>query len=169
MSGTRPILESVRQRVQLALPAVAVELFPDRPEQYRFMHPKAAVLIAKQSSTYRDLQDIGCVVQERQIVIHLTVFSRNLNGEMGGLDLIDVLGLALAGFKPNDCSPCHLLDEGFLTESGGAWQHYIRVKTETEQVQAVSDVDLPKFIRLRLRHADEPLATDLQAAAVPYA
>ena len=139
MSATLPILRSVQQRLQNALPDIAVELFPDRP-------------------------DVGFVVQERTLVLHFTVFSRNLYGEMGGLYLSDALRLAMAGFKPTDCTLCHCLDDGFLAETSGVWQHYLRMQTETEQVQAIVDEDLPKFIRLRLREYGEPLESDLKPA-----
>lgn len=161
MSATQPILESVRQRLQKALPDVAVELFPDKPEGYRFMHPKGAVLVAFQTSRFKKLEDIGFVVQERQLVLYFTVFSRSLHGESGGLYLLDALRLALAGFSPADGSPCHLLDDGFLNESSGTWQHYLRAQTETTQVQATEEEDLAKFIRLRLRQSSDELAPDL--------
>lgn len=166
MSATHPILENVRQRLQTALPDVAVELFPDNPANYRFIHPKGAVLVSYQTSRFKKLEDIGFVVQERQLVLYFTVFSRSLHGELGGLYLLDALRLALAGFAPVDCTPCHFLDDGFLTENGGAWQHFLRAQTETEQVQAVTDDDLPAFIRLRLRHSNDPLVADLQPPAV---
>ena len=164
MSATRPILDSVRERVQAALPDVAVELFPDNPASYRFIHPKGAVLVSYQTSRFKQLEDIGFVVQERQLVLYFTVFSRSLHGELGGLYLLDALRLALTGFAPVGCTRCHLLDEGFLTENGGAWQHFLRAQTETEQVQVVANDDLPAFIRLRLRHADDPLDADLKPA-----
>lgn len=157
MSATQPILESVRQRLQTALPDVVVELFPDEPDKYRFMHPKGAILVAYPASRYKKLEDIGLVVQERQLALYFTIFSRSLHGELGGLYLLDALRLALTGFAPADGSPCHLLDDGFLNQRGGTWQHFLRAQTETEQVQAVEEKDLAKFIRMRLRQSsDEP-------------
>ena len=85
MSATLPILRSVQQRLQNALPDIAVELFPDRPDTYRFIHPTGAVLIAWQDGKYGQLDDVGFVVQERKLVLHFTIFSRNLHDEMGGL------------------------------------------------------------------------------------
>ena len=166
MSATLPILRSVQQRLQSALPDIAVELFPDRPDTYRFIHPTGAVLIAWQDGKYGKLDDVGFVVQERTLVLYFTIFSRNLYGEMGGLYLSDALRLSIAGFRPTDCTPCHCLDDGFLAETSGVWQHYLRVQTETEQVQATVDEDLPKFIRLRLREYGDPLEPDLKPAAL---
>ena len=63
MSATLPILRSVQQRLQRALPDIAVELFADRPDTYRFIHPTGAVLIAWQDGQYGKLDDVGMVVQ----------------------------------------------------------------------------------------------------------
>lgn len=161
MSATTPILNSVRARLQAALPHVVVELFPDNPASYRFMHPLGAVLIAYEGSKFKRLEDIGMVVQERHITLHMTVFSRSLHGESGGHVLLDALRLAVAGFAPTACTPCHLIDDGFLSENGGTWQHFLRVQTETEQVQVSNEQDLPKFIQARLRHVGDALDNDL--------
>ena len=162
MSATTPILNSVKARLQAALPHVLVELFPDNPASYRFMHPLGAVLIAYEGGKYKRLEDIGMVVQERQVILHITVFSRSLHGEAGGHVLLDEVRLAIAGFAPTSCTPCHLIDDGFLAENGGTWQHFLRAQTETEQVQISNEQDLPKFIRARLRHAGDALDDDLQ-------
>lgn len=162
MSATATILDSVRLHVQQALPDISVELFPDNPAAYRFMHPKGAVLIAYQGGKYKKLEDIGMVVQERQLTLYFTVFSRSLHGEAGGQNLLDALRLALTGFEPYGCSPAHLIDDGFLAENGGTWQHFLRVQTECEQVQVAQDKDLPKFAAMHLRQSTEPLEPDLK-------
>ena len=162
MSATLPILTSVEAHLKAMLPGVEVAIFSDRPEQYRFMHPRAAILVGYQGSDFKKLDDNSHVVQERHVVLFLTLFTRGLLNDFGALDLNDKVRLALVGFKPEGCWPCHLMDEDFVTETGGAWQYQMRLRTETVQVQQVAAPNLPLFAQGRGRDSDEPLDSDLK-------
>ena len=135
MAATKPILDALRRHLQTALPAYAVELFPDNPAAYRFIHPKGAVLVGYQGSRFTRIEGLGSIAQQRDITLHLTVFARGLNHDGAALDLLDALRLAVTGYTPPDCLPCHLVSEAFLGEDGGAWQYELLVQTETQQVE----------------------------------
>ena len=135
MAATLPILDALRRHLQAALPAYAVELFPDNPSAYRFIHPKGAVLIGYQGSKFTRIEGLGGIAQQRDITLHLTVFARGLNHSGAALDLLDALRLAVTGYAPPHCLPCHLLSEAFLGEDGGTWQYELLAHTETQQVE----------------------------------
>lgn len=162
MSATLPILTALRDHLQAALPEYEVALFPDRPDGYRFIHPKGAVLIGYQGSKFTRLESLGMIAQQRDLTLNLTVFGRGVHHDGAALDLLDALRLAVVGYRPPDCQPCHLLSEGFLAEDGGAWQYQLLMQTETQQVEAVRAPDLPKFVSGRYRRDGALLETDLK-------
>ena len=162
MSATRPILTAVRDHLQTALPEYAVELFPDRPDSYRFIHPKGAVLVGYQGSRFTQLESLGMIAQQRDITLHLTVFGRGLHHDGAALDLLDAVRLAIVGYTPPDCLPCHLLAEAFLSEDGGAWQYELRAQTETQQVQLSAASNLPLLVRVHNRLQGAPLNPNLK-------
>lgn len=161
MSATVPILQDLTAHLQAALPELAVDLFPDRPSEYRFMHPVGAVLVQYQGSRFERPQALQAIVQQRLLNIHLTVFGRNLHHDWGALAILDNIRLAVVGYAPIDCSPIHLLSEGFLDETAGAWQYELRLQTETVQVQSCPADQRPRLTRILARQDGDPLNPDL--------
>lgn len=163
MSATRPIINAVQECLQKAIPNVIVEVFPDRPDEYRFIHPIGAVLVGYQGSRFGKIDGLAHINQQRDITLDLTVIGRNLHGDTGTLSILDDVRLAIVGFKPPACLPCHLLSEEFLAEHAGAWMYSLKVQTETQQVEQCRQPDnLPKLVAVRYRHKDDPLAPDLK-------
>lgn len=161
MSATLPILTALRAHLQAALPEYEVALFPERPDSYRFIHPKGAVLIGYQGSKFTRLESLGMIAQQRDITLNLTVFGRGVHHDGAALDLLDALRLALVGYAPPHCQPCHLLDEAFLSEDGGAWQYQLTAQTETQQVERRTEPDLPKLTSIYTRQPTDPLNPNL--------
>ena len=151
MAATLPILAAVRDHLASKLAGYSVELFPDQPAQYRFMHPKGAVLVGYQGSRFGKLEDIGRIAQQRDLTLHLTVFGRGVHHDGAALDLLDALRLAIVGYRPPDCLPCHLTSEQFLAEDGGAWQYQLLVQTETQQIEQYTPPAAPKLTAVYLR------------------
>ena len=115
MSATRPIIDAVCQHLQAAIPWVQVDVFPERPGEYQFIHPTGAVLVGYQSSSFGKIEGLGMIAQQRDVVLHLTVIGANLHGDDGALAILDEVRLAVGGFTPPDCLPCHLLAEHFVS------------------------------------------------------
>lgn len=156
MAATLPILTAVRDHLREQLAGYSVELFPDKPAQYRFMHPKGAVLVGYQGSRFGKLEDTGRIAQQRDLTLHLTVFGRGVHHDGAALDLLDALRLAVVGYRPPDCLPCHLISEQFLAEDGGAWQYQLLVQTETQQIEQYEAPSAPKLTTLHLRPQVSP-------------
>lgn len=161
MSATRPILIAVQQHLQTALPDYAVDLFPDNPSQYRFIHPKGAVLVGYQGSKFTAIEGLGMIAQQRNLTLALTILGRGVHHDGAALDLLDAVRLAMVGFTPPNCLPCHLISEQFLSEEGGRWQYELLLQTETQQVQQCADEQLPKFVAMYARQPSDPHHPDL--------
>ena len=156
MAATLPILQDVVERVAAQMPDIEVRLFPDKPDGYRFVHPKGAVLVGYQGSQFAKPHDVQAMVQQRTLNLYLTVFARGVHNDAGALDLLDRLRLALTGHKPVHCNPVHLLSEAFLSEAGGVWQYELRLATETQQVQQCPPDTRPKVSDIYLKPNPKP-------------
>lgn len=135
MSATLPILSAFKERLIDQVLGYEVQLFPDKPQEYRFIHPNGAILIGYESSKFAKPEATELVVQQRVITVALTVFARNLHNDNGALAMLDSIRLALTGWRPPNCLPIQLGDERFLDETGGTWQYQLRLQTETQQIE----------------------------------
>lgn len=61
MSATRPIIDAVATHLQAAIPWVSVDVFPENPADYQFIHPVGAVLVGYQSSKFTKLESLGLI------------------------------------------------------------------------------------------------------------
>ena len=161
MSATLPILTALRTHLQAALPAYEVALFPDRPDGYRFIHPKGAVLIGYQGSKFTKLEALGMIAQQRDVTLSLTIMGVGWHSDEGTLAILDEVRLAIVGYRPPNCQMCHLIHEQFLSEDAGAWQYELLVQTETQQVQQITEPNLPKLTSVYTRQSTDPLNPDL--------
>jgi len=141
MSATRPILTAVRDYLAAELPASAPDLIKPNGEE---------------------LGQLAGLPAERAMALALTVFGRGLNHDGAALDLLDALRLAITGYRPPDCEPCHLISEQFLAEEGGAWQYQLIAQTETQQVERRPADTRPKVSSLYLRQQGQPLNPDIK-------
>lgn len=146
MSATLPILESVRERLYTQIDKCAIELFPDDLENYYVKDEYGAILVQYAGSKFESLDSVDIIQQRRAVHIALTVIARSQHNDYGALELLDKVRLAIVGFKPTNCTACHLVSEEFAGESQGLWQYQLIVKTETWQVEDMQAVENPKFI-----------------------
>lgn len=145
MSATRPIIDAVVEHLQAAIPWVSVEAFPERPSEYQFIHPAGAILVGYGGSKFGDIEQLGRIAQQRDVRLVLTVFGSSLNTDDGTLAILDEARLAMVGFVPPNCQPCHLISEEFLAEDTGAWQYQLVLQTETQQVEVCREEKRPPF------------------------
>ena len=146
VSATRPVIDAVVEHLQTAIPWVIVEVFPERPSEYQFIHPTGAILVGYGGSKFTDLEHLGNIAQQRDMTLVLTVIGR----------------LAIVGFRPPNCLPCHLLQERFLNEDAGAWQYELTVQTETQQVEVCKPNTNPLLIKVHGRLNGNALNPDLK-------
>ena len=83
--------------------------FPERPSEYQFIHPVGAILVGYGGSKFGDIEQLGRIAQQRDLRLMLTVFGSSLNADDGTLAILDETRLAMVGFAPPSCQPCHLM------------------------------------------------------------
>lgn len=163
MSATLPILQSIRDHIEQKTTSFSIELFPDDLEHYNLLDPFGAVLVQYAGSKFESLDSTDIIQQRRKVLVALTVIARSQHDDTGALEMLDQLRLAVVGFKPTNCTPCHLISEEFAGEDNRLWQYQLIVQTETWQVedrQAV--ISAPKFTHLIKRSTTQPLDTRLK-------
>lgn len=162
-SITLAILTSVREKLRQGLPSIEVDLFPDNPASYRFIHPVGAVLIGYQGSDYEMTDDTHTIVQTRKLTLSLTVFGRGVHHDKGAISLLDKVRAVITGFRPTHCNKIHLISERYLHQDGGAWQYELKARTETQSVEVCQTDNRPRLTKVHTRQPFDPLNSNLKA------
>jgi len=155
MSATLPILESIRQQIESETQRFSIELFPDDLAHYNLTDEFGAVLVQYAGSRFESLDSTDIIQQRRKVLVALTVIARSQHDDTGALDMLDQVRLAVVGFKPTNCTACHLISEEFAGEDSGLWQYQLIIQTETWQVENRKPQDLPKFTTALYRRAEK--------------
>lgn len=161
-SVTLAILDDVRAKLRDKLPDIEVDLFPDHPSSYRFIHPKGAVLIGYAGSDYEMPDDTQAIVQTRKPILSLTIFGRGVHHDAGAIALLDRVRHAIAGHKPKHCNKIHLVSERYLNQDGGAWQYELKIRTETQSVEVCQPDNRPKVVQVHTRKPPDALNPSLK-------
>lgn len=135
MATTLQMLDALCVRLREKLPALAVELFPDNPAEYRLNHVHGALLVSYAGSKFGRPIDLTYTMQERDITVSITVVLRQLNGRGGAVDVVDLVRQAVVGFRMPDCKKTRALSEKFLGEAAGLWQYAVDVAAEAMSVE----------------------------------
>lgn len=125
MATTMEIINATVKRLQLKLPGLAVEYFPEKPEGYRLNHPKGALLVSYAGSRYDETKDITYVAQPRALRLAITVMMRQLHGRDGAVEAVDNVRRALLGWRPPDCRKAQITADKYLGETAGIWQYAV--------------------------------------------
>ena len=149
MAATLVIIDALVGRLRAAFPDMAVEYFPDKPDEYRLNHPKGALLVSYLGAKYSEPVDTTVVVQDATIKFTVTVMLRQLNGNDGAIAVLTRVRLALLGFKPPDCRrKVWAVAENFLGDTAGIWQYAFDVATEAVAVEDYDAADGPPLIHI---------------------
>lgn len=123
-SPTTDLLEEVVATLRAALPDVAVELFPERPDSYRLSHPVGAVLVAYRGATFGKPAPEYGYAQERLPAWRTVVLFRQQYGRSGALAYLDQVRARLLSYRPSGARyPCRATAEQFLGEETGIWRY----------------------------------------------
>ncbi|EQC0634433.1 Gp37 family protein [Salmonella enterica] len=144
---TLTIVDDVVQRLRLKLPALQVEYFPEKPEEFRLNHPTGAVLVSYISSKYAAPEDTCAVVQAQTVTLCATVVMRQLNGRGGAVAMLELVRRALGGWRPANCHrPVRLKQDTFIGEVAGLWQYALEFVTDTMFVEDSEADELPLLV-----------------------
>lgn len=155
------IIGQLQQFLGASLGRQMIEIahFPDRPKLYELRHPIGAALVCYAGSTYEKIDDIGHVIQDREMLWDIGVLMRDLGWAYGGpssgmspgaYQVIDLIRQALLGFRPSKgFTPMRLVYDRFLrTDSDAAvWVWDVRFATRSKVVEHHQIPTFPLFIR----------------------
>ncbi|MFT0531605.1 Gp37 family protein [Castellaniella hirudinis] len=140
--STQDILQAVVDRLTDQLGnLLAVDFFPDRPEDYELNHVDGALLVSYGGGQFSAPPASGLSApalparsapQKRTLKFVVTLLVRALNGDHGAAEMLDAARGALRGFRPPGCArPLWFTQETPLGAAGGVWQYAIELATET--------------------------------------
>lgn len=159
MSATLPILTALKHHLSDQFLDWSVDLMPNVPANYYLAHPNGAIIISYAGSKFGDKRTTDTVIQDRIVHIAISVIARNLHDDVGALNVLDDLRLAIVGFKPPSCKGCWLIEEAYdgNDEQTGVWIYQLIVATSTMQVERIKEQNLTKLVEVIKRRADQPL------------
>jgi len=102
----------IKQLQQYFSTRVAVEAYPEQPENYILAHAKGAVLVRYQSSNY---SEIGPTVLRRSPQFAIHIVTRELRGHDGAYQLIDEIEALFFNWHPVK------FDSSLVSASGSAF------------------------------------------------
>jgi hypothetical protein len=148
---TEQLLDALIERLKAAFGTqLAVELFPETPQQYRLNHSRGAVLVAYGRSKFGGSEATDAVFQERNLVFRLTLVFRQLNGANGAVAHLDHIRDCLTGWWPPHCDmACRPLAEQFIGQVQGLWQYGLDFGTRATQLQVMEPERGPLLTQTR--------------------
>ena len=133
----RTIENSIIENLKTNFPEVLVLGFPDKPSEFRLLHPTGALLVHYQGSNYTNTQALSYISQENKKEFSITVITRNLRANNGAYELIDKVKSTLSGFKIDECTSLLPTKDYFISENAGIWQYEINFTLITQNIQAI--------------------------------
>ena len=133
----RTIENSIIETLKQNFPELLVQGFPDKPSEFRLLHPTGALLIHYQGSNYTNTQALGFVTQENKKEFSVTVITRNLRANNGAYEFIDKVKAVLSGFKIDECTSLLPTKDYFISENAGIWQYGINFTLITQNIQTI--------------------------------
>jgi hypothetical protein len=147
------IIDDIITQLDTAL-ELKVEGFPDNPREYKLLHPKGAVLVSFNNSSYTSPESFEFIQQIRTLEIGLTLIIKGLrdkNGAYAYLDLINTdneqeIDQVLQAFEITGAMARVPLDVLAVLEGGTV----TATGTGTTEIQTYDNVytDIPNYFKL---------------------
>ena len=126
------IENSIITQLQDNIADLKIEGFPDKPAEYKLLHPKGAVLVHFQGASYTAPEEKNFIQQEADLEFGVTLLIKGLRDKNGAYTYIDTIISALTGFTPTGCNKMYPVKTDFLSEEGGLWQYALSFTVPTE-------------------------------------
>ncbi|MGD9610704.1 MAG: Gp37 family protein [Desulfovibrionaceae bacterium] len=132
-----------------ALPDLAVQPFPDNPDNYRLTHPSGAVLVGYGGGRFGGPSVLAGAAQTQYLEYQLVVKTRSLRTHVGAYAVLSAIRLAVSnrGIKGARFYPTR---ERFEDVSNGVWTY---TAVYAADVPWVSQVQLPDDVAMALAAA----------------
>ena len=139
---------AIISRLKSKITDVLIQGFPEKPSEFRLLHPIGALLVHYQGASYSEPKSIGCIVQDSKLEFSITVVMKNLRpiekgAYTGAYAYIDKVKQVLTGYKIDGCTKMYPLKEEFLGEDNGIWQYGINFALTSQNIEVAEDEELP--------------------------
>lgn len=117
------IEQAIIERLMAKIQGLLIEGFPEKPSEYKLMHPKGALLVSYAGSTFSEPKSTDIVSQDRKVEFDIAVIMRHLRNHEGVYAYLEAVRIALTGYRIPGCGKMYPTREEFLDESDGIWQY----------------------------------------------
>lgn len=127
------------------LSGVKVQAYPERPDNFKLIHPNGAVLVRYSGSYFDDsVPNRNKETDQRRVLEWtITVLNRNLHSHKGATygiyTLIESVRESLTGYTVNSLTQSTVLTpirDQFITQAGGVWEHEILFNHSIPEVES---------------------------------
>lgn len=142
------IEESIKDRLKDKLSdeygrvLLAIDSFPEKFSDYlkKFTHPKGAVLLTYQGSSFSTPQGLGSINQKETIDFALILIIRAVKSN-DAHEYIEKIKDSLNGFKMPGCTKMYPKKINFLDESYGKWIYQLDFSLSRANLEKVEEID----------------------------
>lgn len=131
----KEIETQIIERLKAKIQDLHIEGFPEKPSEFRLIHPKGAILVHYQGGNYSESKSIDCIYQDKKLEFSITIVVRHLRKHEGAYEYLDIIRQILTGFKPENCSKMIPVKEEFIAEDNGIWQYSINFSLITPSIE----------------------------------
>lgn len=142
------IEQTIIERLRAKTQGLLIEGFPEKPSEYKLMHPKGALLVSYAGSTFSEPKPTDIVFQERKVEFDITVAMRHLRNHEGAYAYLDAVRIALTGYRIAGCSKMYPAKEEFLNEDNGIWQYAMTFAMTIPAIEIDEDEQLPLLTKI---------------------
>ena len=130
---------SITEILKEQLPELHVQGFPEKPSEFRLLHPKGAILVHYQGGNYSETKSLGCICQDKKLEFSITIVMKHLRSHEGAYEYLDKVRQILTGYKPENCTKMYPTKEEFISEDSGLWQYSINFVTTTPVLEIIEE------------------------------
>ena len=132
------IENSITEILKEKFPELHVEGFPEKPSEFRLLHPKGAILVHYQGGNYSETKSLACIYQDKKLEFSITIVMKHLRTHEGAYEYLDKIRQILTGYKPENCTKMYPIKEEFISEDSGLWQYSINFVTTTPTMEEIN-------------------------------
>jgi phage gp37-like protein len=123
----KDVEDAIINRLKSSITDLQIEGFPEDFDQYQFIHPKGAILVAYSGSDYTKSAVLDRISQVQTLHFDILLISRGLRTHTGAYAYLDSIRASLTGYQPTGLSKIWLTKEEFVDEQTGIWRYSISV------------------------------------------
>ena len=126
------IENEIIEQLQDNITDLKTEAYPEKPSEYRLIHPKGAILVHFKGSHYDKPEEGNLIQQIISLNFSLTLMIKGLRDKNGAYTYISEIISVLTGFIPTNCGKMYPVNTDFLQEDGGVWKYSLNFTVPAE-------------------------------------